>query len=146
MTKYTSYTKEQIMKEIHDHTTNQKKSEGILSNIELQDILKVLGRKDIKVLDEIDYYKLAIHNKEPHAAILFHTNKNSKLGHWISCWTDSKGIIHHDNSFGSPPIMDIHDRVIRYDKSIEQSADSTSCGWYALLNLLYKGRVKSNPF
>ena len=42
--------------------------------------------------------------------------------------------------------MDIQDRVIKYDKSIEQAADSTSCGWYALLNLLYKGKVKSQPF
>ena len=87
-----------------------------------------------------------LNNKEPHQAILFHTNKNSNIGHWISCWTDKHNIIHHDNSFGNPPIMDIQDRVIKYDKSIEQSADSTSCGWYALLNLLYKGKVKSQPF
>ena len=125
---------------------NKKKSEGILSNLELQDILKVLDREDIKVMDELTYYKLAIHNKEPHQAILFHTNKNSNIGHWISCWTDKHNIIHHDNSFGNPPIIDIQDRVIKYDKSIEQSADSTSCGWYALLNLLYKGKIKSQPF
>ena len=143
---FLNYSKDDIIKEIHDHTINKKKSEGILSNLELQDILKVLNREDIKILDEIDYYKLAIHNKEPHQAILFHTNKNSNIGHWISCWTDKHNIIHHDNSFGNPPIIDIQDRVIKYDRSIEQSADSTSCGWYALLNLLYKGKVKSQPF
>ena len=40
----------------------------------------------------------------------------------------------------------IDEKVSEYDKSIEQSADSTSCGWYALLNLLYKGKIKSQPF
>ena len=143
---FLNYSKDDIIKEIHDHTINKKKYEGILSNLELQDILKVLDREDIKVMDELTYYKLAIHNNEPKQAILFHTNKNSNIGHWISCWTDKHNIIHHDNSFGNPPIIDIQDRVIKYDKSIEQSADSTSCGWYALLNLLYKGKIKSQPF
>ena len=53
MTKYYNYSKDDIIKEIHDHTINKKKSEGILSNLELQDILKVLNREDIKILDEI---------------------------------------------------------------------------------------------
>lgn len=146
MTKYRNYTKDQLLQEIHDHTTNQKKSEGMLSNHELIDILHVLGRDDIVVLPEIEYYRLAIHKKEPKNAILFHENKNSKIGHWVSCWTDKHGIIHQDNSFGSKPIIDIHDRIIKYDKSIEQGVDSTSCGWYALLNLLYKGKIKAQPF
>lgn len=146
MSNYINSSPQQIIKEIHDHTTNQKKSEGILSNIELQDILKVLGREDIKILDEIDYWKLAIRNKEPRFAILFHKNKNTPVGHWISSYTDDNKIIHFDNSFGGKPAIDISHRTILYDKSIEQSKESTSCGWYALLNLLYKGKVKTKPF
>ena len=70
---FLKYSKDAIIKEIHDHTINKKKSEGILSNVELQDILKVLGREDIKIMDELTYYKLAIHNNEPKQAILFIT-------------------------------------------------------------------------
>lgn len=143
---YSKWSKQEIIQEMKDHTTNQKISNGILSNYQLKDILKVLNREDIKILDEDDYFKLAIHKKEPKLAILFHENKNSRIGHWISCYTDNHGIIHYDNSFGSKPKFDITDRVIMYDTSIEQHKDSTSCGWYALLNLLYKGKIKAEPF
>lgn len=143
---YKDWSKDQIIKEIHEHTTQQKESEGILSNIQLQNILKVLNRQDIKILDEMDYWKLAVNKKEPRAAILFHTNKNTPVGHWVSAYTDNKNIIHFDNSFGNKPPIDIAHRTILYDKSIEQSKDSSSCGWYALLNLLYKGKVKTRPF
>ena len=143
---YSKWTKEQIINEIHDHTTKQEESEGILSNMQLQQILKVLNREDIKILDELQYFKLAYQNKEPKQAILFHTNKNSNIGHWVSAYTDSNKIIHFDNSFGSKPAFDISHRTILYDKSIEQGKNSTSCGWYALLNLLYKGKVKTRPF
>ena len=38
---YKNYTKQQILKEIYDHTINQKKQEGILSTIQLKEILHV---------------------------------------------------------------------------------------------------------
>lgn len=143
---YSKWTKQEILEEMRKHTTKQKISEGILSNVQLNQILKVLNREDIKIIDEDDYFKLAVHKKEPQQAILFHKNQNSSIGHWISAFTDEYNIIHYDNSFGSKPKFDISDRIIMYDTSIEQHANSTSCGWYALLNLLYKGRVKAEPF
>lgn len=143
---YSTWTKQEILNEIHEHTTQQKESEGILSNIQLEQILKVLNREDIKVLDEVEYFRLAYQNKEPKNAILFHTNRNSNIGHWCSAYTDNHKVIHFDNSFGGKPPIDIAHRTILYDKSIEQSKNSTSCGWYALLNLLYHGKIKTIPF
>lgn len=143
---YKKYTKQQILKEIYDHTINQKKQEGILSTIQLREILHVLNRDDILVIDEIDYWKKAINNKEPKEAIIFHHNKNTSIGHWVCAYTDKNNVIHYDNSFGSIPPIDISNRTILYDKSQEQSADSTSCGWYSLLSILNHGKIKSKPF
>ena len=143
---YKKYTKQQILKEIYDHTINQKKQEGILSTIQLREILHVLNRDDILVIDEIDYWKKAINNKEPKEAIIFHHNKNTSIGHWVCAYTDKNNVIHYDNSFGTIPPIDISNRTILYDKSQEQSADSTSCGWYSLLSILNHGKIKSKPF
>ena len=100
----------------------------------------------ILVIDEIDYWKKAINNKEPKEAIIFHHNKNTSIGHWVCSYTDKNNVIHYDNSFGSIPPIDISHRTILYDKSQEQSADSTSCGWYSLLSILNHGKIKSKPF
>ena len=143
---YKNYSKQQILQEIYDHTINQKKQEGILSTIQLKQILHVLNRDDILVIDEIDYWKKAINNKEPKEAIIFHHNKNTSIGHWVCAYTDKNNVIHYDNSFGSIPPIDISHRTILYDKSQEQSADSTSCGWYSLLSILNHGKIKSKPF
>ena len=132
---YKNYSKQQILQEIYDHTINQKKQEGILSTIQLKQILHVLNRDDILVIDEIDYWKKAINNKEPKEAIIFHHNKNTSIGHWVCAYTDKNNVIHYDNSFGSIPPIDISHRTILYDKSQEQSSDSTSCGWYSLLSI-----------
>ena len=143
---YKKYSKQQILQEIYDHTINQKKQEGILSTIQLREILHILNRDDILVIDEIDYWKKAINNKEPKEAIIFHHNKNTSIGHWVCAYTDKNNVIHYDNSFGSIPPIDISHRTILYDKSQEQSADSTSCGWYSLLSILNHGKIKSKPF
>ena len=143
---YKKYSKQQILQEIYDHTINKKKQEGILSTIQLKEILHVLNRDDILVIDEIDYWKKAINNKEPKEAIIFHHNKNTSIGHWVCSYTDKNNVIHYDNSFGSIPPIDISHRTILYDKSQEQSADSTSCGWYSLLSILNHGKIKSKPF
>lgn len=146
LSSYKNYSKQQILKEIYDHTINQKKQEGILSTIQLREILHVLNRDDILVIDEIDYWKKVINNKEPKEAIIFHHNKNTSIGHWVCAYTDKNNVIHYDNSFGTIPPIDISNRTILYDKSQEQSADSTSCGWYSLLSILNHGKIKSKPF
>ena len=87
---YKKYTKQQILKEIYDHTINQKKQEGILSTIQLREILHVLNRDDIQVIDEIDYWKKAINNNEPKEAIIFHHNLHR----------------HEENPLSSLPIID----------------------------------------
>ena len=87
LSSYKNYSKQQILQEIYDHTINQKKQEGILSTIQLKQILHVLNRDDILVIDEIDYWKKAINNKEPKEAIIFHHNKNTSIGHWVCAYT-----------------------------------------------------------
>ena len=105
-----------------------------------------MNRDDIQVIDEIDYWKKAINNNEPKEAIIFHHNKNTSIGHWVCAYTDKNNVIYYDNSFGTIPPIDISNRTILYDKSQEQSADSTSCGWYSLLSILNHGKIKSKPF
>ena len=146
LSSYKNYSKQQILKEIYDHTINQKKQDGILSTIQIREILHILNRDDIRVIDEIDYWQKAINNKEPKEAIIFHHNKNTSIGHWVCAYTDKNNVIHYDNSFGTIPPIDISNRTILYDKSQEQSADSTSCGWYSLLSILNHGKIKSKPF
>ena len=139
-------TKEEVIQEILDHTKNQKEADGILSADQLQKMINVLGRDDIKIITEKEYFKLASKNKEPKYAILFHENKNTKIGHWRASRTDRHGVIHFDCSFGMKPPMDIHNRTIKYDRKIEQHPNNTSCGYYALLSLLTDGTMKCKPF
>ena len=139
-------TKEEVIEEILDHTVRKKESDGILSAEQIQHMLNVLGRDDIKIITEKDYFRLASKWKEPKYAVLFHENKNSQLGHWISARTDKKGVIHFDDSFGRPPVIDLHNRTIKFDKRKEQHPLNTSCGYYALLSLLTNGTMKSEPF
>ena len=139
-------TKQEVIEEILDHTVREKESQGILSADQIQHMLNVLGRDDIKIMTEKEYFKLAMHFKEPKYAILFHENKNSPTGHWRSARTDSHGVIHFDCSFGMKPPVDLHNRTIKYDRKIEQHAKSTSCGYYALLSLLTDGTMKCEPF
>ena len=141
-----SSSKEEVIKEILDHTKNQKESQGILSSEQIQHMLNVLERPDIKIMTEREYFKLASHFREPKYAILFHENKNSHVGHWLASRTDKRGVIHIDDSFGRPPVMDLHNRVIKYDRRKEQHPLSTSCGYYALLTLLTDGSMKCEPF
>ena len=139
-------SKEEVIKEILDHTKNQKESQGILSSEQIQHMLNVLGRTDIKIITEKEYFRLASHYKEPKYAILFHENKNTSLGHWRCSRTDNKGVIHFDCSFGMKPPVDLHNRTIKYDRKIEQHTKSTSCGYYCLLSLLTEGKMKAEPF
>ena len=139
-------TKQEVIEEILDHTVREKESDGILSADQIQHMLNVLGRDDIKIMTEKEYFKLAMHFKEPKYAILFHENKNSQYGHWRNARTDSHGVIHFDCSFGMKPPVDLHNRTIKYDRKIEQHAKSTSCGYYALLSLLTDGTMKCEPF
>ena len=141
-----SSSKEEVIKEILDHTKNQKESQGILSSEQIQQMLNVLERPDIKIMTEREYFRLASRFGEPKYAILFHENKNSHVGHWLASRTDSRGVIHIDDSFGRPPVMDLHNRVIKYDRRKEQHPLSTSCGYYALLTLLTDGTMKCDPF
>ena len=141
-----SSSKEEVIKEILDHTKNQKESQGILSSEQIQHMLNVLGRTDIKIMTEREYFKLASHFREPKKCVLFHENKNSHVGHWLASRTDSRGVIHIDDSFGRPPVMDLHNRVIKYDRRKEQHPLNTSCGYYALLTLLTDGTMKCDPF
>ena len=141
-----SSSKEEVIKEILDHTKNQKESQGILSSEQIQHMLNVLERPDIKIMTEREYFKLASRFREPKYAILFHENKNSQIGHWRCSRTDKKGIIHFDCSFGMKPPVDLHNRTIKFDRKIEQHAKSSSCGYYALLSLLTDGTLKAEPF
>ena len=135
-------TKQEVIEEILDHTIRQKESQGILSSEQIQHMLDILERPDIKILTEKEYFRLASKHREPAYAILFHENKNSQLGHWISARTDKKGVIHFDDSFGRPPVIDLHNRTIKFDKRKEQHLLNTSCGYYALLSLLTNGTMK----
>ena len=139
-------TKQEVIEEILDHTVRQKEPDGILSAEQIQNMLNVLGRNDIKIMTEKNYFKQASHYKEPKYAILFHENKNSQLGHWRCSRTDSHGVIHFDCSFGMKPPVDLHNRTIKYDRKIEQHTKSSSCGYYALLSLLTDGKMKAEPF
>ena len=139
-------TKQEVIEDILDHTVRQKESDGILSSEQIQHMLNVLGRTDIKIITEKEYFRLASHYKEPKYAILFHENKNSHVGHWRCSRTDSKGVIHFDCSFGMKPPVDLHNRTIKYDRKIEQHTKSTSCGYYCLLSLLTEGKMKAEPF
>ena len=139
-------TKQQVIDEILDHTIRQKESQGILSAEQIQHMLDVLERPDIKILTEKDYFRLASKWKEPKYCVLFHENKNTDLGHWINARTDNKGVIHYDDSFGRPPVIDIHGRTIKFDRRKEQHPLNTSCGYYALLSLLTNGSMKCEQF
>lgn len=139
-------TKQEVIEEILDHTIRQKESEGILSSEQLQQMLNTLGRTDIKIMTEKEYFRLASEFREPKYAILFHENKNSKVGHWLACRTDKRNIIHFDDSFGRPPAMDLHNRTIKFDRRKEQHPLNTSCGFYALLSLLTDGTMKCEQF
>jgi len=139
-------TKSEVIEEILDHTIRQKESQGILSSEQIQHMLDVLERPDIKILTEKEYFRLASRWKEPKYCVLFHENKNTPLGHWINARTDNKGVIHFDCSFGMKPPIDLHNRTIKYDKKIEQHTKSSSCGYYALLSLLTEGTMKAEPF
>ena len=139
-------TKQEVIEDILDHTVRQKESDGILSSEQIQHMLNVLGKTDIKIITEKEYFRLASHYKEPKYAILFHENKNTSLGHWRCSRTDSKGVIHFDCSFGMKPPVDLHNRTIKYDRKIEQHTKSSSCGYYALLSLLTEGKMKAEPF
>ena len=139
-------TKQDVIEEILDHTIRQKESQGILSAEQIQHMLDVLDRPDIKIITEKDYFRLASKWKEPKYAILFHENKNTSLGHWRCSRTDNKGVIHFDCSFGMKPPIDLHNRTIKYDRKIEQHTKSSSCGYYALLSLLTDGKMKADPF
>ena len=72
-------TKQEVIEDILDHTVRQKESDGILSSEQIQHMLNVLGRTDIKIITEKEYFRLASHYKEPKYAILFHENKNSHV-------------------------------------------------------------------
>jgi len=139
-------TKSEVIEEILDHTIRQKESQGILSSEQIQHMLDVLERPDIKILTEKEYFRLASRWKEPKYCVLFHENKNTSLGHWRCSRTDSKGVIHFDCSFGMKPPIDLHNRTIKYDKKIEQHPLNTSCGYYALLSLLTNGTMKCEQF
>ena len=139
-------TKQEVIEEILDHTIRKKESQGILSSEQIQHMLDVLERPDIKILTEKDYFRLASKHREPAYAILFHENKNSSLGQWINARTDNKGVIHYDDSFGRPPVIDIHGRTIKFDRRKEQHPLNTSCGYYALLSLLTNGTMKCEQF
>ena len=139
-------TKQEVIEEILDHTIRQKESQGNLSSEQIQHMLDVLDRPDIKILTEKEYFHLASRWKEPKYCILFHENKNTDLGHWRCSRTDNKGVIHFDCSFGMKPPIDLHNRTIKYDKKIEQHTKSSSCGYYALLSLLTEGTMKAEPF
>ena len=139
-------TKQEVIEEILDHTIRQKESQGILSSEQIQHMLDVLERPDIKILIEKEYFRLASKHREPAYAILFHENKISSLGHWINARTDNKGVIHYDDSFGRPPVIDIHGRTIKFDRRKEQYPLNTSCGYYALLSLLTNGTMKCDQF
>ena len=139
-------TKREVIEEILDHTIRQKESQGILSSEQIQHMLDVLERPDIKILTEKEYFRLASGWKEPKYCVLFHENKNTDLGHWRCSRTDNKGVIHFDCSFGMKPPIDLHNRTIKYDKKIEQHTKSSSCGYYALLSLLTEGTMKAEPF
>ena len=139
-------TKQEVIEEILDHTIRKKESQGILSSEQIQHMLDVLERPDIKILTEKDYFRLASKHREPAYAILFHENKNSKVGHWLNARTDNKGVIHYDDSFGRPPVIDIHGRTIKFDRRKEQHLLNTSCGYYALLSLLTNGTMKCEQF
>ena len=52
-------TKQDVIEEILDHTIRQKESEGILSSEQLQQMLNTLGRTDIKIMTEKEYFRLA---------------------------------------------------------------------------------------
>ena len=139
-------TKQEVIEEILDHTIRQKESQGILSSEQIQHMLDVLERPDIKILTEKEYFRLAFRWKEPKYCVLFHENKNTSLGHWINARTDNKGVIHYDDSFGRPPVIDIHGRTIKFDRRKEQHPLNTSCGYYALLSLLTNGTMKCEQF
>lgn len=139
-------TKQEVIEEILDHTIRQKESEGILSSEQLQQMLNTLGRTDIKIMTEKEYFRLASQFKEPKYAILFHENKNSNIGHWRCSRTDNRKVIHFDCSFGMKPPVDLHNRTIKYDRKIEQHTKSSSCGYYCLLSLLTEGKMKAEPF
>ena len=139
-------TKQEVIEEILDHTIRKKESQGILSSEQIQHMLDVLERPDIKILSEKDYFRLASRWKDPKYCVLFHENKNADLGHWRCSRTDNKGVIHFDCSFGMKPPIDLHNRTIKYDKKIEQHTKSSSCGYYALLSLLTEGTMKAEPF
>ena len=52
-------TKQDVIEEILDHTIRQKESQGILSAEQIQHMLDVLDRPDIKIITEKDYFRLA---------------------------------------------------------------------------------------
>ena len=43
-------TKQEVIEDILDHTVRQKESDGILSSEQIQHMLNVLGRTDIKII------------------------------------------------------------------------------------------------
>ena len=54
-------TKREVIEEILDHTIRQKESQGILSSEQIQHMLDVLERPDIKILTEKEYFKYIKH-------------------------------------------------------------------------------------
>ena len=54
-------TKQEVIEDILDHTVRQKESDGILSSEQIQHMLNVLGRTDIKIITEKEYFRLASH-------------------------------------------------------------------------------------
>ena len=105
---------------------------------QVTELAKQLDIPDFKVLELDKYKQLAKKYKEPANAIIWIPGeRNSPLGHYVSCFREPDGTLNYQDSFGGLndfPLSDTN-RVFRVNKVKYQSIFANNCGYLALLHL-----------
>ena len=105
---------------------------------EVRKLAKQLEIPDFDVMELDKYIPLAKKCKEPANCIIWIPFEDEgNLGHYVSCFRESNGILNYQDSFGKLnefPLL-VTNRVFYVNKVKYQSIFANNCGYQALLHL-----------
>jgi len=110
---------------------------SILSNYELNEILKKFNINDVKIMSKDDKY-----DNKSNKYIINMDNKDGKGTHWVAM-IDS----YYFDSYGLKPPMIIEkllNNKYYYNDTQYQFLYSTNCGWYVLYFIIYFNNKQIN--
>jgi len=113
---------------------------------EVTRVAKGLGIKDFKVLDLVDYCRLARQYSEPENCVIFIPEKsNPNMGHYVGCFREHSGCLNYQDSFGSanefPAQLRNTRRKFKINRTKYQAWNSNNCGYLALLHVCTHDQV-----